>query len=91
MTGNYLLLTVPIIFLVLLVHLLLLLLVYVGFSVLIVLLEDKTRVRHPRATGARGCDRKWRARYLPIGGAVLAVLLLLQELLLLQVLQKINT
>lgn len=49
MTGNYLLPTVPVIFLVLLVHLLLLLLVYVGFSVLIVLLEDKTRVRHPKS------------------------------------------
>lgn len=49
MTGNYLLPTISVIFLVLLVHLLLLLLVYVGFSVLIVLLEDKTRVRHPKS------------------------------------------
>lgn len=49
MTKNYLLPTVPVIFLVLLVHLLFLLLVYVRFSVLIVLLEEKTRVRHPKS------------------------------------------
>lgn len=91
MTGNYLLPTVPVIFLILLVHLLLLLLIYVGFAVLIVLLEDKTRVRHLKNRRRQRLRQEMGARYLPIGGAVLAVLLLLQELLLLQVLQKTNT
>lgn len=88
--------TFSVIFLVLLIHLLVLFVVYVGLAVLLVLLErqnekslsvaalrkngeaTRRRVAVGRSQGDGG--------YLAIGGGVFAVLLLLHQLLLLQVL-----